>query len=386
MKRPTSYQHVPEFPFTAGLMILACLVTVLWRTGTDVSVFTMDGRAFGAEPWRLLTSALPHADLLHLMFNLYWLWVFGSVLEMTLGHFPTAGIVCLLAAGSGAAEYALFEGGVGLSGVGYGLFAFLWVVGRKDRRFAGCVDRQTATLFVLWFFLCIALTAAGKWNVANVAHGAGAGLGALMGLAYTSKEKWWSVHSGALALSLLVVVAMSTFARPYVNLSGDVAQELARSAGRAFDDGDYARSAGCLERAVALDEGHAYIWYNLGLSYARMGRAADAVRALERAHSLDPLDTDTRELLADQKTLLAVSRGDAGDHAGAAAVLREAVEVNPRDDSAWYFLGLAKRELGLHAEAVRALEKAVELNPQEKDYADELRELRGEGTATDEHR
>ena len=71
------------------------------------------------------------------------------------------------------AEQALFYGGVGLSGVVYGLFGLLWVLSRRDSRFRDAMDRQTVQLMVAWFFLCIVLTITGAWKVANVAHGAG---------------------------------------------------------------------------------------------------------------------------------------------------------------------------------------------------------------------
>ena len=82
------------------------------------------------------------------------------------------GIVLLFAAGSSAADYAVSFGGIGLSGVIYGLFGLLWVLSRynPDR---GAVDPNTDVVFTAWFFLCIVLTYTGSMNVANVAHGAG---------------------------------------------------------------------------------------------------------------------------------------------------------------------------------------------------------------------
>jgi len=46
------------------------------------------------------------------------------------------------AVGSSAAEFALFQGGIGLSGVGYGLFGLLWVLSWHASDFAGGVDSQ----------------------------------------------------------------------------------------------------------------------------------------------------------------------------------------------------------------------------------------------------
>src|SRR5439155_25951067 len=116
-----------------------------------IGPLVMDARAWHGQPWRLASSALPHIDLIHLAFNLYWLWVFGTLVESVLGHWATAGLMLLFAVGSCAAEYALFDGGVGLSGIGYALFGMLWVLAPRDPRFAGAVDRQVIALFLGWF-------------------------------------------------------------------------------------------------------------------------------------------------------------------------------------------------------------------------------------------
>jgi hypothetical protein len=61
-------------------------------------------------------------------------------------------LVILFAAGSSAAELAVLKNGIGLSGVGYGLFALLWILSRNDERFRNAVDSQTISLFVFGSF------------------------------------------------------------------------------------------------------------------------------------------------------------------------------------------------------------------------------------------
>ncbi len=53
-------------PVTGFLAALSIVVTGWWWTGGDVSVITLDFRVW-SEPWRLVTSVLPHVDLLHLL-------------------------------------------------------------------------------------------------------------------------------------------------------------------------------------------------------------------------------------------------------------------------------------------------------------------------------
>ncbi len=183
MLKPPSLRSIPRYPVTAAVAIFAIVVTGLWWSGESIEAFFMDVRVWERwELWRAFTSTLPHANFIHLAFNLYWLWVFGAVLENVYGHLRFAGIVLLLALASGLAEFSIFYGGVGLSGVGYGLWGMLWVLERRDARFAGTVDSQTSRTFVIWFFICIGLTVAEILPVGNVAHGAGAVMGALLGL------------------------------------------------------------------------------------------------------------------------------------------------------------------------------------------------------------
>jgi membrane associated rhomboid family serine protease len=181
VRSPPSLSRLLEFPVAGGVGLLAAAVTVLQMNGRSIEPLTMSSAAFHGEPWRFFTCILPHADFLHLAFNVYWLWVFGALVESVYGHARTLGIVLLLGAGSMAAEYALFHGGIGLSGVGYGLFGLLFVLGGRDRRFLGAVDEQTTKVFVGWFFVCIVTSALHVFPVANVAHGVGALLGGLLG-------------------------------------------------------------------------------------------------------------------------------------------------------------------------------------------------------------
>lgn len=82
----------------------------------------------GFAPWQLLTYALLHGGLLHLAFNMYGLWMFGSDLERVWGpnRLLQYYVVCVLVAG--AVQLAVASGSpvpyptVGASG---GLFGLL---------------------------------------------------------------------------------------------------------------------------------------------------------------------------------------------------------------------------------------------------------------------
>ena len=167
-----------KFPVIVTVELAAIIVTLWWWSGGNVELLTMDARTWQGQFWRPFSSALPHVDIIHLVFNLYWLAVFGSRVEEGFGSLVTALWLLVFAAGSMVADYDFANAGVGLSGVGYGLFGFLWVLSKRDPRFTYMIHPQLTQMFIGWFFLCLALTYADIWHVANVAHAAGAGFGA----------------------------------------------------------------------------------------------------------------------------------------------------------------------------------------------------------------
>src|SRR5687768_723465 len=103
MRQPPPLAMLPRYPVVGGLALLSLAVTVAAETElVDVSPLYEGPQIREGQVWRLVTSILPHADFLHLAFNLYWLWVLGSVVEEVFGHVRTLALVLFLAAGSGA--------------------------------------------------------------------------------------------------------------------------------------------------------------------------------------------------------------------------------------------------------------------------------------------
>jgi membrane associated rhomboid family serine protease len=205
---------------TAGLCVLACGVTLMSWMGRDVSRLYLTQAAFFREPWRIVTCILPHANFrtdgfvgfFHILFNVTMILRFGRLIEEHYGSLLTALFYLVIAVGSGTAQFALDGGGIGLSGVGYGVFGFLWVAQRRSREFEGSMDYGTVATFVGWFFFCIAATRFNVLRIANVAHGVGGILGALIGVFATARAKFTRVWS-ALSVAVLVAVFMALASR-----------------------------------------------------------------------------------------------------------------------------------------------------------------------------
>jgi len=178
MRQPPSVTEFPKYPVIAGIALLATCVTIADWLKMDVTPLVENEMIRKGELWRLATSIFPHIGFLHLLFNVYWLWIFGALLEQVYGHLKTLALVLLFAVVPNALEYAFSSGGVGLSGVVYGFFGVLWVVSKRDERFRDAIDKRTIQFLVAWFFVCIVLTLTNIIRIENSAHGVRETMGA----------------------------------------------------------------------------------------------------------------------------------------------------------------------------------------------------------------
>jgi membrane associated rhomboid family serine protease len=154
----------------------------------------------------MLTSILLHGNVLHLFFNLWVTWLFGSALERWMGSVRYFFFINLVGLGSSAAEFLASGPSIGLSGVGFAMFGILFALRRRYEFAARLMHRRNVYLIVGWFFLCIILTEFGNWGVGIVAHGVGASLGWLIGIAIlTKRAKGWlaAITVGVLVLTLM---------------------------------------------------------------------------------------------------------------------------------------------------------------------------------------
>ena len=284
---------------------MALVVTGMWWSGQSIDPVVMNGQVWADfQLWRALTSALPHVNVFHLAFNLYWLWAFGTVVERVYGRLKCAGIFLLLAFGSSLAEFAVLSGGVGLSGVGYGLWAMLWVLARRDSRFSASMDYQTSQLFAVWFLLCIVLTITEVMPVANIAHGVGAVMGALLGLALSSRGALRSKCIAGLVAVVILGLVGSTALWPQVNLSTYAGLEIEHLGWKALDQDNPARAAKLLETVTSMKHAPARAWYNLGIAYDRLGKNRAALVAYEHAAQMPDADSSMKEAAKDMRNYM----------------------------------------------------------------------------------
>jgi GlpG protein len=166
-------------PVTMSLIVASVLLTSgLLEVSSDYLMFDMPDIADG-QVWRLITPIFLHGSVLHLLFNMWWLYDLGTLIEHRLGSLRFAAMVWVIALVSNYGQFLIVGPNfLGMSGVVYGLFGYAWVRGRLDPA-SGFYLRPDVVFWMMgWFVLCW-LNLMGP--VANTAHAAGLATGALLG-------------------------------------------------------------------------------------------------------------------------------------------------------------------------------------------------------------
>ena len=145
------------------------------------------------EVWRLITPVILHRDLLHILFNMIWVWVLCRPTEQRIGVFRLLLLTLITGVGSNLAQY-LMSGPffIGYSGVVTGLAGFTWMR-EKITPWEGYPLHRTTILFLLLFIGGMFILQLSSFvlqlftqiqfepNIANTAHIVGALLGAFLG-------------------------------------------------------------------------------------------------------------------------------------------------------------------------------------------------------------
>lgn len=330
------FRESRHFPVTLLLCLISCFATFLWWSEVDVKGLFANGYIRRGELWRLVSAVFIHGDILHIAFNLYWVWLFGSLLEKAYGSMKFLGLFLFFAVGASAWDYALASGGIGVSGVVYAFFGMLLLL-RHDDRFIHALDKGTIALFIGWFVACIILgsglikTSGNQYvlgvfvvaligimnafpelskrygtalsillvlaisammndglNIANVAHGAGLLLGFLAGVAIAKKG-----FTRLLATLLVVIVcvggvAASVYARPYINITKEAYRYEQYWCFHALKDRKNGEALYWCGQALLYDKGNFDNALNMGIVYESMGDNAKAQHYYEQARAINP--------------------------------------------------------------------------------------------------
>ena len=196
--------HIKRYPIVAALIGLAILAfpatlgldqevigpVLPWLTivpvGTGPTGF--DAGALYAvlaagQWWRLVTPIFVHFSIAHLLFNAAVVIAFGRVIERGAGSWFLLGLTVLIAVASNLAQFFVSQAALfgGLSGVAYGLFAYVAVRGRFDSAPGWRVNPSFSIVVLLTLVLMSSgVTELFGLYIANAAHWVGLGLGGIV--------------------------------------------------------------------------------------------------------------------------------------------------------------------------------------------------------------
>jgi membrane associated rhomboid family serine protease len=159
------------------------------------------------EWWRILTSGFLHIGLIHLLFNMWALWVLGRDMEIVLGRvrFLAVYMVSLLGGSAAVMVFTANQEVAGASGAVFGLMGGLAVVLRRMRVPAGQVIGLIAVNVVISVIIP---------GISLIGHLGGlvVGAGATAALVYAPARSRNVVQAAALAgltVLLLLVIAIT---------------------------------------------------------------------------------------------------------------------------------------------------------------------------------
>lgn len=149
----------------------------------------------------LFTSMFLHGGWLHIIGNMWFLWLFGPNVEDRLGHLPYLGFYLVCGLGAGIAQM-LFSLGSTIPGLGAS-GAIAGVLGAYVVFFPSSRILTLVTLFFWWFFARLpAVLFIGLWFAVQFLSGIGS-----LGSAQAGGVAWWA-HVGGFLLGMLLVSGM----------------------------------------------------------------------------------------------------------------------------------------------------------------------------------
>lgn len=201
------FKSIPwkSFPVTMLLLVVCLIFAALTQLGenigmvshfTFVKVKVMGKYAYFSslaqtlesnEYWRILTPIFLHFGILHLSFNLLWLFDLGRRIEFRQGGLHLMGIVLVTGSLSNFAQYwfggdsSLFGG---FSGVIYGFLGYCLVREKIDPQCQFGIPTAIYGFMLVWLVIGYTgvLGVVGFGNMANAAHSGGLVSGLLIGL------------------------------------------------------------------------------------------------------------------------------------------------------------------------------------------------------------
>ena len=123
-----------------------------------------------------------------------------------------------------------------------------------------------------------------------------------------------------------------------------------------FNKGRHDKAIKAYDKAISINPDFAKAWCNKGGALNHLGRSAEAIKACDRAIFIDP---DFAAAWNNKGSAL----NNLGMYKEAIKACDKAITINPNLARAWSNKGYALNKLGRYAEAIKAYDKVIAINP-----------------------
>lgn len=232
--------------------------------------------------WAYLTTQFVHADIAHLLFNLYWIWYFGSQLERGLKKYEFLLLLLIFSITSSGLEFLIsVDTGIGISGIVYGMYGYLYINHRNNDYFK--LPTRVSLIILGWLILSTILSMKEIYNVAIYAHFGGLVAGVLAAYVLPKNtNRIYFLVSKILLIFILLISIMPLFYNP-------ISYEWhGYHAYKQDEKGNVHIALKHYTKAIELNPKDAWSYYNRAYSYEDLNRKELAKDDFVMACKLDP--------------------------------------------------------------------------------------------------
>lgn len=251
-----------------------------------LGIYSLD-QIYDGRWWALITSAFVHVQILHIYFNMYWLWKLGPILEREMGVLGFLGFILLTAFVSSGWDMVTGTSGIGFSGVGFAMVGFGWLAREKLPELKPYFTDDTVKWFAGWGVICIFLSYFKILNVGNMAHAMGAVAGGLIALAFVQKK--WIARVCLVAVTALAIVPV--YWTPWGS------QWNFHRGIMAHKQKNYDGAIRYYRRSAELNPGELGAWINIAMIEGYRGHTAEYKDALDHVKMISP--EEAKSLISD---------------------------------------------------------------------------------------
>lgn len=231
--------------------------------------------------WAYITTQFVHADIAHLLFNLYWIWYFGSQLERGLKKYEFLLLLLIFSITSCGLEFLIsIDTGIGISGVVYGMYGYLYINHNKNDYFK--LPVMVSLVMLGWMILSTMLSIKDLYNVAIYAHFGGLITGVLCAyILPRNTNKFYFYASKVLLVLFLFISIMPMLYNPIsYEWQGYYAY-------KHHENGKLDTALKHYATAIELNPEDAWSYYNRGFVYEDLDNHELANRDFTKACKLD---------------------------------------------------------------------------------------------------